>query len=192
MYTWRTIITCFIFLLANALWARPKQKADTGADPFAGKSSFTVDLRAMPDTAWCFPLKGAKLISPYGGRRRHSGADLKTRPNDSIRAAFDGVVTMSEVFAGYGNCIIVRHAEGFSTLYSHNVRNLVRKGDRVKAGQVIALTGRTGRATTEHLHFELRVGKRHYNPALLFRLESGALIPQQLTFHKNGKVSSKK
>ena len=192
MYTWRTIITCIIFLLTNALWTQSKQKADTGADPFAEKSSFTVDMRTLPDSAWCFPLKGAKLISPYGGKRRHSGADLKTRPNDSIRAAFSGVVTMSEVFAGYGNCIIVRHAEGFSTLYSHNVRNFVKKGDRVKAGQVIALTGRTGRATTEHLHFELRVGRRHYNPSLMFRLDKGELIRQQLTFHKNGKVSSKK
>ena len=51
MYAWRIITTCIIFLLTNALWAQSKQKADTGADPFAGKSSFTVDLRAMPDTA---------------------------------------------------------------------------------------------------------------------------------------------
>lgn len=188
----RIILLCLMSLLSSSLWAQSKKNVFSDIDPFAGGQKFTVDLRDVPDSCWCFPLHGAKVISPYGGRRHHSGADLKTRPNDSIRAAFDGIVTMSEAFAGYGKCIIVRHSWGFSTLYSHNARNLVKEGDYVTAGQVIALTGRTGRATTEHLHFEVRVGKRHYNPALLFRLESGTLIPQKLTFHKNGKVTSKK
>ena len=114
---------------------------------------------------WCYPLAGAKVISPFGGRggRQHTGTDLKTKPNDNILAAFDGEVIFSGPYAGYGNLIRIKHANGLETYYSHNSKNMVRAGDVVKAGQVIALTGRTGRATTEHLHFEIRVNGRSIN-----------------------------
>ena len=160
------------------------------ADPFAGGKSFTIDLAAIPASDWCYPLPGGKVISPFGARggRRHTGTDIKTRPNDNILAAFDGVVTMSQRYAAYGNCIILRHTNGLETLYSHNVKNLVKVGDHVKAGQVIALTGRTGRATTEHLHFEVRVAGRPYNSALLFDHVARKLKTDKLTFSKNGNV----
>jgi len=119
---------------------------------------------------WAFPLPGAKVISPYGARggRRHTGIDIKTKPNDPIVAAFDGEVVRSGRFSGYGNCVIIKHTNGFQTLYSHNSKNLVKVGDKVKAGQKIALTGRTGRATTEHLHFETIVNGSKINPTLVF------------------------
>ena len=119
---------------------------------------------------WCYPLAGAKVISPYGSRggRTHSGTDLKTKPNDNILAAFDGEVVFSGLYAGYGNLIRIKHANGLETYYSHNSKNLVRVGDHVTAGQVIALTGRTGRATTEHLHFETRINGRSVNSEKYF------------------------
>ena len=162
-------------------------------DPFKGKTVLTVDLRDIPDDAWCYPLPGAKVISAYGARggRGHSGVDLKTRANDTILAAFDGIVTMSQPFAGYGNCIIVRHYNGLETLYSHNVKNLVREGQRVTAGQKIALTGCTGRATTEHLHFEVRVSGRHYDPQIIFDHASKKLKRRKLNFTKGGGVTAK-
>ena len=122
------------------------------------------------DLAVFYPLPGAKVISPYGrrGGRSHTGVDIKTRPNDNILAAFDGVVTMSQRYAAYGNLIKIRHERGLETWYSHNSKNLVSVGDRVKAGQVIALTGQTGRASTAHLHFELRLNGAVQNPSLLF------------------------
>ena len=112
---------------------------------------------------WCYPLPGAKVISPYGGRRHHSGTDIKTKANDQILAAFDGEVVFSGKFYGYGNLIRIKHPNGLETYYSHNSKNLVKVGDYVRAGQVIALTGRTGRASTEHLHFETRVNGKHVN-----------------------------
>lgn len=140
----------------------------TGEDSFEKSSSVTMDLSKVPADRWAYPLPGAKVISPYGGARNHSGVDLKTKPNDNIVAAFDGVVTRSGPYSGYGNCIEIQHANGIRTLYSHQSKNLVKAGDKVKAGQVIGLTGRTGRATTEHLHFELFCGERRYDPAKLF------------------------
>lgn len=160
------------------------------SDPFGGGTKFTLNLANISDKEWCYPLPGAKVISPYGARggRRHTGVDLKTKPNDPILAAFDGVVRMSQVFYGYGNCVVIRHANGMETLYSHNVKNLVKVGDHVKCGQQIALTGRTGRATTEHLHFEVRVGGKPYDPSVIFDHSTHQLKKVQVTFYKNGQV----
>ena len=115
----------------------------------------------------CYPLPGAKVISPYKNNRgshRHTGVDLKTKANDPIYAVGDGVVTMSKNYSGYGKCIIIKHADGTETLYAHNSKNYVKEGEKVKSGQQIALTGRTGRATTEHLHFEVRKNGKPVNP----------------------------
>lgn len=121
-----------------------------------------------------YPLPGANVISPYKndrGSHRHSGVDLKTKPKDPIYAVSDGVVTMSKNYSGYGKCIIIRHADGTETLYAHNSKNYVREGEKVRGGQKIALTGKTGRATTEHLHFEVRKNGKPVNPMpLLERL----------------------
>lgn len=134
-------------------------------------STRSMDLN---HNAGCYPLPGAKVISPYHNNRgghRHTGVDLKTRPNDPIYAVFDGVVTMSKNYYGYGKCIIIKHADGTETLYSHNSKNYVKEGEKVKGGQKIALTGKTGRATTEHLHFEVRKNGKPVNPMpLLERL----------------------
>ena len=118
----------------------------------------------------CYPLPGAKVISPYKNNRgshRHTGVDLKTKANDPIYAVGDGVVTMSKNYSGYGKCIIIKHADGTETLYAHNSKNYVKEGEKVKSGQKIALTGRTGRATTEHLHFEVRKNGKPVNPMSL-------------------------
>ena len=115
----------------------------------------------------CYPLPGAKVISPYKNNRgthRHTGVDLKTKPNDPIYAVADGVVTMSKNYSGYGKCIILKHADGTETLYAHNSKNYVKEGEKVRGGQKIALTGKTGRATTEHLHFEVRKNGKPVNP----------------------------
>lgn len=166
--------------------------ADFNEDPFAETSTLKLDLTEMDDTKWAFPLPGAKVISPYGGKRRHAGVDLKTKPNDKIVAAFDGVVTRSSPYYGYGNCIVIKHSYGLETLYSHQSKNLVKVGDKVKAGQVIGLTGRTGRATTEHLHFEVSFKGRRMNPTTIFDCTKRTLQPSILTLNKNGKVAAKK
>lgn len=161
------------------------------SDPFGGGTKFVLNLANVAREDWCYPLPGAKVISPYGQRsgRRHTGVDLKTKPNDDILAAFDGVVTMSQVYSGYGNCVVLRHANGLETLYSHNSKNLVKVGDHVRVGQRIALTGRTGRASTEHLHFEVRVGGRPYNPNLIFDHVGQRLKTDRVTFTKGGQAT---
>lgn len=145
------------------------------------------------DQWWCYPLPGAKVISPYGrrGGSSHTGVDLKTKPDDNIRAAFDGEVVFSAKYAGYGNLVRILHGNGLETYYSHNSKNLVKVGDRVKAGDVIALTGRTGRATTEHLHFETRINGRAYDPSRFFDHQAHAIRMKAFQKTKNGYVVKK-
>lgn len=150
-------------------------------------NSLIVDLGLIQKEDYAFPLPGAKVISSYGGRRKHhSGVDIKTRANDTIVSAFDGIVRMAKPYFAYGNIVVIRHYNGLETLYSHNSKNLVKPGDKVKAGQPIALTGRTGRATTEHLHFEVRVNGQHFNPNLFFNMTERKLNDQCLVFTQKG------
>jgi murein DD-endopeptidase MepM/ murein hydrolase activator NlpD len=176
----------------NGKAAIAEREAALDPNPFAHSDLYKWDLRKMPEGSWDYPLHGCKVISPYGGKRHHGGVDLKTRPNDSIHVAFDGEVVRSGPFSGYGNCVIVKHANGLETLYSHQSKNLVKTGEKVRAGQVIGLTGRTGRATTEHLHLETKFNGRRFNPIILFDHTNHCLQQVTLTFTRNGNVSSSK
>ena len=153
---------------------------------FTKDKNLLLHLDTLTENEYAFPLPGAKVISPYGTRRGHSGADLKTCAGDTIRAAFSGVVRMSKPYAAYGNVVVIRHSNGLETIYSHNVKNLVQSGDWVLAGQPVASTGRTGRATTEHLHFETRINGQHFNPDLIFNLKEGTLRKECVQCAKKG------
>lgn len=173
------------------------KKDNEPVQAFANSNKFTLNLANFNPGEWSYPLPDSKIISHYGSRggRRHSGVDIKTKPNDKILAAFDGVVTMSQPYAAYGNCIRIKHNNGLETLYSHNSKNLVKVGDKVKAGQVIGLTGQTGRATTPHLHFECRINGQIFDPANIFDHLNHSLKMEQVTFTKTGnsiKIRSEK
>ena len=153
---------------------------------FAKSNHIYLHLDSLKDHEYAFPLPGGKVISAYGTRGGHSGTDIKTCAKDTIRAAFDGVVRMLKPYYAYGNIVVIRHANGLETLYSHNFKNLVKAGDVVKAGQAIGLTGRTGRATTEHVHFETRINGQHFNPNLIFDLKERTLRKERIKCTKNG------
>lgn len=155
------------------------------------RNTTSIQLPTSNTQHWCYPLPGAKVISPYGARggRNHSGTDLKTKPNDNILAAFDGEVVFSGNYYGYGNLVRIKHANGLETYYSHNSKNLVKQGDHVRAGDVIALTGRTGRATTEHLHFETRLNGQHVNSNRFFDHTTHQLRADAFQSTKDGYVA---
>jgi len=118
-----------------------------------------------------WPIEGP--VSSTFGRRRsgwHAGIDIKAEPGTPVKAAAPGVVVMSGVEPRYGRVVKIAHDGGFLTVYAHNDANLVEAGDRVAAGETIATVGRTGRATTDHLHFEIRRQGRTYNPLYLLPL----------------------
>ena len=103
---------------------------------------------------------------PFTGERRgHSGMDLAVPTGTSVRAALPGTVTVSTYNqGGYGYYVMIDHGSGLSTLYGHNSQLLARVGQTVEAGDVIALSGSTGRSTGPHLHFEVRINGERTNP----------------------------
>jgi len=125
---------------------------------------------ALRDTGLDFdwPLRG-RVSSRFGarGRDRHEGIDIPARAGTAIVAAEAGRVIHSGGKLGdYGNVVIVKHAGRYATIYAHNRRNLVRKGEFVEKGQAIAQVGETGNATAPHLHFEIRRDRLAYDPLL--------------------------
>jgi murein DD-endopeptidase MepM/ murein hydrolase activator NlpD len=94
----------------------------------------------------------------------HNGVDIDSGPGAPIRAADSGVVIMAGYNGGYGNCVIIDHGGGFTTLYAHQSRMAVGDGESVGRGEVIGYVGGTGNVTGPHLHFETRVGGVPENP----------------------------
>lgn len=127
-------------------------------------------LRAMPSV---FPVHGwitsefGVRDDPFNGERiMHSGLDVAAREDAPVLAPADGVVTFVGNRGGYGNMVIVDHGYGYSTVYGHLNRWLVRVGERVKRGANLAAVGNTGRSTGPHLHYEVRVHGIPVNPRL--------------------------
>ncbi len=108
---------------------------------------------------------------PFDGHlTRHEGVDLAAPQGAPIRAVAGGVVRRSGDRGGYGSTIEIDHGHGLTTLYAHASEILVRDGETVTQGQPIARVGQTGRATGNHLHFEVRVENRPVDPARALKI----------------------
>ena len=104
--------------------------------------------------------------SPFGGGSDyHPGIDIANDSGTRIVATADGEVVQSEWYGGYGNMVQIAHANGITTIYGHNSKNIVHAGQVVKKGQVIAYMGSTGYSTGPHVHYEVRVNGTAINPA---------------------------
>lgn len=102
---------------------------------------------------------------PFNGRRvHHSGVDFAGKMGSDVVSVAAGVVTYSAKRSGYGNLVEINHGKGYSTRYGHNSENLVKVGDTVKKGQVVAKMGTSGRSTGPHVHFEVLYNGRAVNP----------------------------
>lgn len=145
--------------------------AACASSPSPRRTSTLVELppEIGQDTCRSFswPLSIAGVSSGFGRRdgRQHQGIDLVVPEGTPVHAACAGVVAYAgEKLRGYGRLLIVRHAAGLSTVYAHNRELLVAEGTPVQRGQLIARSGKTGRVTAPHLHFELRREGRAIDP----------------------------
>lgn len=111
------------------------------------------------------PSKG-RYSSYYGERwgRMHKGVDIAASIGTSITASEGGEVTFSGDRGSYGKCIIIKHKNGYETLYAHTSKLIAKKGEVVHKGQVIAEVGNTGRSTGPHLHFEVKLNGKAKDP----------------------------
>jgi murein DD-endopeptidase MepM/ murein hydrolase activator NlpD len=106
-----------------------------------------------------------KRTDPFRGKKSyHRGLDFAGKRGTDVVAVASGVVIRSKKVSGYGNVVEIRHADGYSTLYAHNQKNLVKTGDVVDKGQTVALLGSTGRSSGPHVHFEVHRKGKIVNP----------------------------
>lgn len=134
------------------------------------------DIYRSTPQGW--PVQG-EITSKFGVREHpkhgkedfHTGIDISVSTGSEIRATADGIV----VFSGYqgtnGNVIMIKHGYGFTTVYAHNLKNLVTVGQKVKRGEVIALSGSTGSTTGPHLHYEVWQNNKPVNPLTYLKEE---------------------
>ncbi len=151
-------------------------------------SNIFIRLADVEDTtSFHCPYKGP-LSSRYGYRdgRRHTGSDIPLKIGDAVYAAFDGKVRVSNYNPkGYGNLVIIRHANGLETYYAHLSSRMVEAGQEVKSGQVIGLGGSTGRSTGPHLHFEVRYEGFPFDPERIINFPAGTLRSYDFDLRKS-------
>jgi murein DD-endopeptidase MepM/ murein hydrolase activator NlpD len=145
----------------------------TTAEPAPPLPSAKAPPRAVsrPPTrsgaGFLWPVKG-RVISAFGPRAKglhNDGINIAAPSGAPVGAAENGVVAYAgNEIRGFGNLLLIKHADGWISAYAHNSELLVRRGDRVQRGQVIAKVGSSGNVTTPQLHFELRRGRRAVDP----------------------------
>ncbi|MCM0650699.1 peptidoglycan DD-metalloendopeptidase family protein [Clostridium swellfunianum] len=134
----------------------------------AKAESKKADVKASSKTVsrgGIWPVSGS-VTSRYGARwgKQHEGIDIAVSTGTNVKAYADGKVTYSGWQSGYGNVVIISHSNGLQTYYGHNSKLLVKDGQRVSVGDIIAKSGNTGRSTGPHVHFEVRKNGAPVNP----------------------------
>ncbi|MES2600007.1 MAG: LysM peptidoglycan-binding domain-containing M23 family metallopeptidase [Pseudomonadota bacterium] len=152
--------------------AEPQQKARVAAEapaadlPEAQSPVKAADAtNALPTFRW--PVRG-RVITAYGAKsngKQNDGINVAVPEGTPVKAAEDGVVAYSgSELKGYGNLILVRHSNGYVTAYAHASELMVKRGDTIKRGQIIAKSGQTGEVGSPQLHFEIRKGSSAVDP----------------------------
>jgi len=148
-----------------------RKHAEKPALKHAPDSAVASIEKSIDTSRFIWPLKG-RITSSFGNRidpfskkkSFHCGIDISAEPGTPVRASSDGKVIFSGWKEGYGNMVVLRHEGGYITVYAHNSKNMVTKGDRVKQKDIIASSGMTGAVTGAHLHFEVRKYLTPLNP----------------------------
>lgn len=150
--------------------AKPTPSQDTAQTDAPGVSSLARQASFTPPAsgaAFDWPVRGA-IVGEFGLGdlgRRNDGINIAAPAGTPVRAAADGeVVYRGSELDGFGNLLLVKHVDGYVTAYAHNDSMLVKKGDVVRQGQVIAKVGATGAVTTPQLHFEIRKKLKSVDP----------------------------
>jgi len=119
---------------------------------------------------WRWPVNDVQVTSQFGKRsgHHHDGIDLRAGLGTPVYAASNGrVIYAGSKISGYGKMIVIKHDKKLSSVYAHNSKIYAKKGKEVRRGELIALSGNTGRSTGPHVHFEIRQGVTAINPSSL-------------------------
>ena len=144
-------------------------------EPDSIPDRFSLWIVDTLDSYTCPYVTHPRSLYGYRHGRRHQGIDLPYSTGTPVPVAFDGRVRISDYVGGYGNLVVVRHANGLETFYGHLSKRNVEAGDWVSSGDIIGLGGSTGRSTGPHLHFETRYIGAAFDPSWLIDFETGTL-----------------
>ena len=145
---------------------------------------FSIWVVDSLDSYMCPYVAHPRSLFGYRHGRRHQGIDLPYPKGTPVRVAFDGKVRISDYVGGYGNLVVVRHANGLETFYAHLSKRNVQSGDWVSAGDIIGEGGSTGRSTGPHLHFETRYNGYAFDPEWLIKFPEGDLRSATFTLKR--------
>jgi len=123
-----------------------------------------------PSPAQVTGVFGSARVFNGTKRSQHEGIDFRVRTGTPVHAANAGTVILARNLYFEGNCVVLDHGQGLMTVYLHLSKFKVKEGDKVQAGQILGLSGGTGRATAPHLHFAVRWQGEYVNPAVLLKL----------------------
>jgi murein DD-endopeptidase MepM/ murein hydrolase activator NlpD len=164
--------------------ARPVESA-----PKAGLVPDSVNPRLFGEVnlsgKWRWPLEEIEISSPYGdrGQKFHQGVDLRAHLGTPVLAASEGeVVYVGSKIKGYGRMVVLKHPDGYYTVYAHHSKNKVKLHQRISAGQVIGFSGRSGHASGPHLHFELRRGAQSIDPEYALNRHLKSVANRKIAF----------
>lgn len=144
--------------------SRPRVATTNSSSGASAKPERANNAHVKYPMRW--PVTG-NVTTKFGKKKAgapHDGIDISAPKGSPVKAAQKGKVVYSDFHGGYGNLVIVKHGSGLVSVYAHNMKNLVKKGDPVSQGQVIAYVGDTGKIAGPHLHFEIRRGASPKNP----------------------------
>jgi murein DD-endopeptidase MepM/ murein hydrolase activator NlpD len=159
------------------------KSGDSGAVASTKKSASMRRLSQVT-SKWRWPLADVRVTSDFGvrGGNHHEGVDLKASSGTPVYASGPGVVLYAgNRISGYGNMVIIGHDQDLSTVYAHNSRLYVKKGQTIKAGTRIALSGNSGKSSGPHLHFEIRSGVVALDPLKVMPSRSGVAASSHRT-----------
>jgi murein DD-endopeptidase MepM/ murein hydrolase activator NlpD len=161
----------------------PSSKQGGGYYTFDGKSLKKAFLRSPLEFSRISSVFSMRVHPISGQWKAHAGVDFAAVSGTPIRAAGDGVIDFSGGQSGYGNVVVIKHANNTTTLYAHMSRFApgARKGARVSQGDVIGYVGATGWATGPHLHYEFRVNNQPQNPLAINVASTATLTNSELT-----------
>jgi len=152
-----------LFNPADSVVARGKAKGTAAVSP--GSDRGELSGSSVP-SLW--PVKGKGFISrgfsTNKGSGKHYGIDIAVSMKTPVVATADGLVAFADLDGDWGRKIVINHGNGYESIYAHLSRIEVKKGEMVKRGSVIGLTGNSGRSTAPHLHYEVRFQGRPYDP----------------------------
>ena len=131
-------------------------------------------------TYWCCEAY------PYGYRdgKMHNGIDIALHTGDTVVSAFRGMVRVAKRYGSFGNVVVIRHYNGFETVYAHLSKIDVQPGDMVDPGQYIGKGGNTGRSRGAHLHFEIRFKGNAVNPRYIVDLDKKKILSDAVVVKK--------